>query len=59
MRKQRITAGKKGPAKKFQSKTNVIVKDKNQQHSFSLSWWKWKLEAEPRQFTGKDCHSAP
>jgi len=32
MRKQRITAGKKGPAKKkkFQRKTNVIVKDKNQ-----------------------------
>jgi len=37
----------------------TIVKDRNQQHSFSLSWWKQRLEVEPRQFARKDCHSAP
>jgi len=45
--------------KNFEARPTQIVKDKNQQCSFSLSWWKQKLEVEPRQFTGKDCHSAP
>jgi len=45
--------------KKFEMKPIKIAKDKIQQNSFTLSWWKWKLEAEPRQIAGKDCCSAP
>jgi len=58
---QRIKAGKKGPEKK-NSKQNQCESSKtkfNKTRSQRMSWWKQKLEAEPRQFTGKDCHSVP